>query len=148
MRQLVYALRFEGRAEAVGQVGGALRVIARAPGGRLTTGLGPSGLTAGWAMEPGEVARLESEVTFTGQTSFQEIGVINVGRDHGLRFATVGIGYLAPSRVSGWRQGAVTWRVVEGHGQFTGVGGLISSNILLDEHLGVISQHLGVLLLP
>ena len=148
MRQLIYAMRFAGRAEASGSVGGALKTTTSAPSSRLTTTVGPDGLTGTLEPAPGAEATFESELTFTGQTSFQEVGTIKFGDGHRLRFASIGNGYLAPSADSTRKQGAVTWRVEGGEGQFAGAGGLITSNFLLDEGLGVVDHHFGVLLLP
>lgn len=44
MRQLVYALRFTGRATPAGPDGGVLTVLATAPGATLTATVGPAGL--------------------------------------------------------------------------------------------------------
>jgi hypothetical protein len=148
MRQLIYAMRFAGRAEPVGSVGGALKAATSAPSSRLTATVGADGLTGTLEPAPGAEATFESEVTFTGETGFQEVGTIGFGDGHRLRFATVGSGYLAPSADPTRRQGAVTWRVEGGEGQFAGASGLITSNFLVDEGLGVVDHHFGVLLLP
>jgi hypothetical protein len=42
----------------------------------------------------------------------------------------------------------MTWTVEGGDGQFAGASGLITSNFFVDEHLGVVDHHFGVLLLP
>jgi hypothetical protein len=96
----------------------------------------------------GEEATFDSEVTFTGETSFQEVGTIGFGAGHRLRFSTVGSGYLGPGADPGRKQGAVAWRVEGGEGQFAGASGLITSNFFVDEQLGVVDHHFGVLLLP
>jgi hypothetical protein len=64
-----------------------------------------------------------------------------------LSFSTVGSGYLTPSADSSRKHGSVTWRVDGGEGQFAGATGLITSNFFVDEGLGVIDHHFGVLLL-
>ena len=87
-------------------------------------------------------------MTFTGETSFQETGTITFGSGNTLQFATVGSGYLAPSADPGRKQGAVTWRVERGAGQFAGATGLITSNFFVDDRLGVVDHHFGVLLVP
>lgn len=148
MRELIYAMRFAGRAEAVGSVGGALTAATSAPSSRLTATVGADGLVGALEPTPGATATFEAEVTFTGETSFQEVGTIGFGHGHRLRFATVGSGYLAPSADPTRRQGAVTWRVEGGEGQFAGASGLITSNFFVDEGLGVVDHHFGVLLLP
>jgi hypothetical protein len=40
------------------------------------------------------------------------------------------------------------WRVDGGEGQFAEASGLITSNFFVDEGLGVVDHHFGVLLLP
>jgi hypothetical protein len=87
-------------------------------------------------------------VTFTGETSFQEVGTIGFGEGHALHFTTVGSGYLAPSADPSRKHGAVMWRVDGGEGQFAEASGLITSNFFVDEQLGVVDHHFGVLLLP
>jgi hypothetical protein len=147
MRQLVYALRFTGRATPAGPDGGVLAVAATAPGVTLTSTIGPDGLAA--ALEPtaeGE-ATFASELTLTGKTSFQAVGAIAFGGGHRLRFSTVGSGYLDPRLGPGLRHGAVTWRVEGGEGQFAGATGLITSNFLINADLAVIDHHFGILFL-
>jgi hypothetical protein len=148
MRQLVYALRFTGRATPAGPDGNVLTVAATAPGATLTTTVGTHGLAA--ALEPtqGGEAAFASEVTFTGATSFQEVGTIAFGGGHRLRFSTVGSGYLGPSADPTSKQGAVAWRVEGGEGQFAGARGLIAANVAVGADLAVIGHHLGVLFLP
>ena len=103
MRQLVYALRFTGRATPTGPDGSVLALSATAPGATLVTVVGPTGLAASLEPASGDEAAFASEVTVTGETSFQEIGTIAFGEVHRLRFATVGSGYLvtSPSRAAG-----------------------------------------------
>ena len=148
MRQLIYAMRFAGRAEPMGAVGGALKAATSAPSSRLTTTVGEDGLTGTLEPVPGAEATFESEVTFTGETSFQEAGTIGFGAGHRLRFATVGSGHLAPCADPARGQGAAMWRVEGGEGQFAGAGGLIPPNFFVDAALGVVDHHFGVLLLP
>ena len=84
----------------------------------------------------------------TGETSFLETGTIGFGDGNQLHFSTVGSGYLAPSADPARKQGTVMWRIEEGTGQFAGASGLITSNFFVDEGLGVVDHHFGVLLLP
>jgi hypothetical protein len=148
MREVIYALRFTGQAEPVGDVGNVLRAATSAPSSALTSMVGPDGLTGTLEPAAGGAATFTSEVTFTGETSFQEIGTITFGAGNTLQFATVGQGYLAPSADPGRKQGAVTWVVEGGEGQFAGASGLITSNFFVDAQLGVVDHHFGVLLLP
>jgi hypothetical protein len=148
MRQLIYAMRFSGLAEPMGSVGGALKAAASAPSGRMTTTVGVDGLTGTFEPVSGKAANFESEVVFTGDTSFQEVGTIGFGDGHRLRFASVGSGFLAASADPSRKQGAVTWRVEGGEGQFAGASGLITSNFFIDARLGIVDHHFGVLFLP
>jgi hypothetical protein len=97
MREVLYAMRFNGQAEPVGEAGDVLRAATSAPSSSLTSSVGPDGLSGTLMATPGDHATFESEVTFTGQTSFQETGTIGFGNGHRLRFTTIGSGYLAPS---------------------------------------------------
>lgn len=148
MREVMYAMRFRGQAEPVGEAGNVLRAATIAPGSTLTSTVGPGGLSSTLAPATGEAATFASEVTFTGETSFQETGTIAFGDAHRLRFTTVGSGYLGPSADPARKHGTVMWRVEGGDGQFTGASGLITSNFFVDEQLGVVDHHFGVLLLP
>lgn len=148
MREVIYAMRFRGQAVPVGEVGNVLRAATSAPSSALTSTVGPDGLVGMLTPAPGDAATFESEVTFTGETSFQEVGTIGFGTGHQLRFSTVGSGYLAPSADSTRKQGTVMWRVDGGKGQFAAASGLITSNFFVDDHLGVVDHHFGVLLLP
>ncbi len=125
-----------------------LRAATSAPSSTLTSTVGPDGLTGTLAPAAGDDATFASEVTFTGETSFQEVGTIGFGEGHELRFSTVGRGYLGPSAGPGRKHGAVTWRVEGGEGQFAEASGLITSNFFVDDRLGVVDHHFGVLLLP
>ncbi len=148
MREVIYAMRFTGQAEPVGDAGNVLKAATSASSSTLTSTVGADGLTSAIAPAPGGVATFTSEVTFTDATTFQETGTIGFGSGHALRFSTVGSGYLAPSADPSRQHGTVMWRVEEGEGQFAGATGLITSNFFVDETLGVVDHHFGVLLLP
>jgi hypothetical protein len=148
MRQLVYALRFTGRATLASSDGGVLTVRATASSLALTAIVGPSGLAGALQPAAGGEAQFASEVTLTGATSFQEVGTIAFGSGHRLRFSTVGSGYLGASAGPGLRHGAVTWRIEGGEGQFAGASGLITSNFFVGADLAVTDHHFGVLFLP
>ncbi|MBA2598075.1 MAG: hypothetical protein H0V00_15735 [Chloroflexia bacterium] len=148
MREVIYAMHFSGQAEPVGEVGNVLRAATSAPSCTLISTVGPDALVGVLASAAGGEATFESEVTFTGERSFQEVGTIGFGTRHQLRFSTVGSGYLAASADPGRRQGAVMWRVEGGAGLFAGASGLITSNFFVDEGLGIAAHQLGVLLLP
>src|SRR4051794_19685365 len=148
MRQVLYAMRFTGRAEPLGDVGNVLKATTRAPSSTLTSSVGPAGVTSTLSPAAGTEATFASEVTFTGETSFLEIGTIGFGDGHTVHFSTVGSGYLGPSADPQRKQGTVMWRVEGGEGQFADATGLITSNFFVDEQLGVVDHHFGVLLLP
>jgi hypothetical protein len=148
VREVIYAMRFIGQAVPVGDVGNVLKAAASAPSSTLTSAVGADGVTGTLAAAAGEAATFESEATFTGETSFQEVGTIGFGDGHMLHFSTVGSGYLAPSADPGRKQGTVMWRVEGGEGQFAEASGLITSNFFVNESLGVVDHHFGVLLLP
>lgn len=148
MREVVYAMRFTGRAEPVGDVGNILRATTSAPSSTISSTIEPSGLSSTWAPAPGGAAMFTSEVTFTGETSFQETGTITFGDGNTFAFSTVGSGYLAPSTDPVRKHGTVMWQVDDGAGQFAGATGLITSNFFVDDQLRVVDHHFGVLLLP
>jgi hypothetical protein len=145
MRQLVYALRFTGRATPASPDGSVLKVAMTAPSCTVTSIVGPGGLTGTLEPAAGDEATFASEVTFTGATSFQEVGTIAFGDGHRLRFSTIGSGYLGASPDPALRHGTVSWRVEGGEGQFAGASGLITSNLFVSEDLAVTDYQLGVL---
>ena len=148
MREVIYALRFSGQAAPVGEVGNVLKATTSAPSSTLSSTVGADGLTGTLAPTAGDAATFTSEVTFTGETSFLEIGTIGFGDGNQVRFSTVGSGYLAPCADPTRKQGTVMWRIEEGTGQFAGANGLITSNFFVDEGLRVVDHHFGVVLLP
>jgi hypothetical protein len=146
MRELIYAMRFTGQATPAGSAGNVLKAATTAPSSTLTTTVGPDGLASDLQPAEGGEATFASEVTFTGETSFQEIGSIAFGDGHRLRFSTVGSGYLAASADPARKHGTVMWQVDGGDGQFAGASGLITSNFFVDDDGEVIDYHLGVIL--
>jgi hypothetical protein len=148
MQRLIYALRFTGWATLASADATMLRATATAPSLSLTSIMGPSGLSSALDALDGETATFESEVTFTGETSFQEIGSITFGGNHRLRFSTVGSGYLGPSVDPTHKHGTVMWRVEGGQGQFAKASGLITSNFVVGEDLAITDHHFGVLFVP
>lgn len=148
MRQLVYALRFTGRATPAGPDGSVLTVAATAPSSVLVAVVAARGLDGRIEAVAGGEAQFASELTLTGATSFQQVGTIAFGPGHRLRFATVGGGYLGGGPDPARKHGAVTWRVEGGEGQFAGASGLITSNVVVGEDLAVTDHHLGVIFLP
>ena len=148
MRELLYALRFTGQATPVGSVGHVLTVATTAPSSSLTATVGSNGLVGCVHAVDGDRARFASEVTFTSETSFQEIGTITFGEGNILRFSTVGSGYLNASADPARTHGTVMWRVDGGDGQFAGATGLITSNFFVSKSREITDHHVGVLFLP
>jgi hypothetical protein len=147
MRQLVYAMRFTGQATPAGPDGAVLRVAMSAPGATLTSVVGPDGLAGTLEPAAGAEAAFASEVTLTGETSFQAVGTIAFGGGHRVRFSTVGSGYLGAAADPVRRHGSAMWRVEGGEGQFAGASGLITSNFVLGAGGGVTDHQLGVIFL-
>jgi hypothetical protein len=142
---LAYAMRFTGQTTPDSADGSVLTASATAPSSVLTSTVGPDGLAGTLRSAPGGEAVFESEVTFTGETSFQERGTIAFGNGHRLRFSTVGSGYLGPTADPSRRHGSVMWRIDGGDGQFAGASGLITSNFLVGEDFAVTDYHFGVI---
>lgn len=148
MGQLIYAMRFAGRATPAGPDGNVLRASTTSPSTVLTSRVVADGLTGAVETVPGGEATFASEVTFTSETDFLETGTITFGDGNVLRFSTVGSGYLGASADPARKHGTVMWRVEEGEGQFAGVSGLITSNFFVGADLAVTDHHFGVLLMP
>ena len=148
MRQVIYAMRFEGQAEAIGPDGKLLRAATSGPSATITSVVGPDGLTGTVQPAPGGAATFESEVTMTGESSFLESGAIAFGNGHRFRFSTIGQGYVAAGAEPGTSHGTVMWHIDGGEGQFAGATGLITSNAILDASLGVVDHQFGVIYVP
>ena len=147
MRQLVYALRFSGQATPASADGSVLAVVTTASSEPLCGVDGTEWLACTLEGLPRGEALLASELTFTGVTSFQEVGTIAFGDGDRLRFSTVGSGYLGPSPNPARKHGAVMWRIEGGEGQFDGASGLITSNFLVGDGGEVTDHHFGVIFL-
>jgi hypothetical protein len=146
VRQLIYALRFEGKATRVGPDGNVLKTTGSALGCSIISRIGADGVSGTLQPEIGAEARLETELTFTGATTFQETGTIVFGPgDNRLSFSTVGSGYLEPAVTGNRRVGAAIWRVEGGQGQFAGASGLIASAFFVEDDLTFVDLHLGVM---
>ena len=148
MRELIYAMRFTGNAEPVGTAGNVLKAATTAPSTIVTSTVGPDGLAGELRPADGGEAAFASEVTFTSETGFQEVGAIAFGDGNVLRFSTVGSGHLGASADPTRKHGTVMWRVDGGNGQFAGASGFITSNFFVGEDLAVTDHHFGVLFLP
>lgn len=146
MKQLIYVLQFKGKAAPVDASGTVMKAATTAPSCTVTTVASPSGVDGKLEPAAGEPASFESEVTFTGQTSFQECGTIAFGSGgNRLRFSTVGEGYIGPTGDAKLSHGSVIWRVEEGEGQLAGASGLITSNFTVSDTGEVIDNHFGVI---
>jgi hypothetical protein len=145
MRQVIYAMRFTGRATPANAAGTVLKAATTAPSAVLASTVGVDGLTGTLQPADGGEASFESEVTFTGETAFQETGTIMFGAGNVVRFSTVGSGYLGGSADPARKHGTVMWRVDGGEGQFAGATGLITSNFFVGADLSVTDHHFGVL---
>ena len=148
MRQVEYAMRCTGKATPASADGSVLHAATSAPSAVMTSRVDGEGLGGRLEKVSGDEATFTSEVTFTSDTDFLETGEITFGQGNTLRFSTVGSGYLAPSADPSRKHGVVMWRVDDGSGQFAGATGLITSNFFVDDQLGVVDHHFGVLLLP
>ena len=160
MRQIIYAMQFNGEVQPVGTSPNVMKATMSAASCRFVTVIGPQGLQATLEPAAGEPATFESEVTFlggfessdvtaAGEGGFKETGTITFGGgEHRLRFSTIGQGYIGPSAEPNLRQGAVMWQVEGGGGQFEGAHGLITSNFTISEAGEVTDHHMGVIFVP
>jgi hypothetical protein len=145
VRQLIYTLRFRGAARRIGPDGNVLQIATTATGCTVVSRIAFDGLSGTAEPERGDEARLESELTFTGATTFQETGTIAFGTgDHRLHFSTIGSGHLDPAPLDNGRLGAAIWRVDGGEGQFAGARGLIASSFVVSDAGDVMDNQLGL----
>ena len=114
MGQILYAMQFRGKAAPANESGTALKANTTAPSCTITSVTGPQGISAQLQETAGGQATFESDVTFTGETSFQESGTIEFGEGHRLHFSTVGQGYIAPSPDPELKHGSVIWKIGRG----------------------------------
>jgi hypothetical protein len=122
-----------------------LTTAAGAPGCTVVSRIGTDGVHGSLRPALGGEARLQSELTLTGESTFQEMGTIAFGLGaHALRFSTVGSGHFEAATSDGRRHGAAIWRVDGGEGQFAGASGLIVSSLFVAEPGQVTGYHFGV----
>lgn len=145
MRQILYAMQFRGNAAPANESGTALKANTTAPSCTITSLTGPQGVSGQLQETAGGQANFESDVTFTGETSFQESGKIEFGEGHRLHFSTVGQGYIAPSPDPELKHGCVIWKIEHGEGQFEKASGLITSNFFVSTTGEVTDNHYGVI---
>jgi hypothetical protein len=146
MRLVVYALRFQGYAQRDGIDGNILKTATKARGCTVRSVIGSEGLSGSLQPALGDEATFDSELTFTGETTFQEAGTIVFGSDgHLIRFSSVGSGHLLPAPEVDLRHGAAVWQIDGGEGQFAGAIGLIVSNFLVGDAGEITDHHFGVI---
>jgi hypothetical protein len=139
-------MQFKGRAVPANEAGTVLKATTAAPSCTITTEIGTNGVRGSLQPTSGGQARFESQVTFTGESSFQEEGSITFGdTQHRLYFSTVGQGYIGSSVDPQLKHGSVIWKVERGEGQFAGATGLITSNFFVSSTGEVTDNHYGVL---
>ncbi len=149
MRHLVYSLHLRGEATRTGVDGNMLAIVATSTGGTFRTRIDAAGLHGSFRGTPGPKARLESEVIFTGETTFQATGTIVLGVGlHRIHFSTAGSGSLSPESDEGLRHGAVVCRIDGGDGQFVGATGSVASAFTVSD-TGMVSDHqIGIVVIP
>ena len=148
MRELVFALEFRGRGEAVPGSSSRRQARTTAPSQVFRTALAADGIHTGVEPIAGESAVLESRVERFPDGTFVEDGTITYGRGGRLAFVTVGRGHVGPSPQPGRVHGTVMWRVTGGEGRLAGAQGLITSNFTVTADGEVIDNHFTRLFLP
>ena len=74
-----------------------LKIASKTSSCVFTTVVADDGLNSTFLPVAGASASFESEATFTGETSFQEVGAIKFGNGGSIRFKSLSDGFLAPS---------------------------------------------------
>jgi hypothetical protein len=148
MRLLVYTRHVTGQATPVGPDGSVLSMVATATEWTVLADESDTGFTNDARFPQGGEAAFTSDLTLTGATSYQEVGTITFGPGHCLHVATIGSGSLSPGPGLAVRHGAALWRVDGGDGQFAGVQGVITAQIVVDAALTMTGYHLGMLFVP
>jgi hypothetical protein len=148
VRELVFALTFQGAAQAKPGSTTVRQARTSAPSQTLRTVLTEDGIDA--LMEPASGGRavLESEVERFPDGSFVEWGTIAYGDVGAVSFETLGHGVVEDSPVSGWKTGAVVWTITGGTGRLAGARGLITSNFALSDRGEVVDNHFVRLYVP
>jgi len=148
MRELVFALEFHGRGDAVPGSSTLRRARTVASSQAFRTALIADEIHAGVEPIAGETAVLESRVERFPDGTFVEDGTITYGRAGRLAFVTVGRGHVGPSPQPGRVHGTVMWRVTGGEGRLAGAQGLITSNFTVAADGEVIDDQFTRLFLP
>lgn len=145
MGEVLYTLQFKGAAAPANDHGTILKAKTAAKSCDIKTTVASNGVTGSITPASGGEAHFESQVTITGDTSFQEKGTITFGDGNRIHFSTVGEGYLGPSPDAALKHGSVIWKVDRGEGRFEGASGLITSNFFVSDTGEVTDNHFGVL---
>ena len=141
MREVVFALEFQGTAAPMAGSPTKRRATSQAPSQTLTTVLGADGVHTRVDAIAGERAVLESRVERFEDGTFVEDGTITYGRAGTVTFVTIGRGTVGPSPAAGRTVGAVMWSVTGGDGLFAGAHGLITSNFAVSARGEVVDHH-------
>jgi len=92
--------------------------------------------------------QFKSSATPLEGNTFTESGTITFGdKGNRLLFKSVGTGWMAPGPQDGVSQGAISWVIEGGEGQFAGAKGVITSNFTIGSDGEVSDYQLGVLYL-
>jgi hypothetical protein len=148
MQEVVFALEFRGRAEAVEGSERLRRARSVAGSQRMSVVIEAMGVRARVEGVEGESAVLESRVERFGDGTFVEDGTITYGAAGSVRFETLGRGWVGPAPLAGWVVGGVVWTITAGDGAFAGARGLITSNFTVGADGDVVDNHVTRLYLP
>jgi hypothetical protein len=148
MQEVVFALEFRGRAEAVEGSERLRRARSVAGSQRMSVVIEAMGVRARVEGVEGESAVLESRVERFGDGTFVEDGTITYGAAGSVRFETLGRGWVGPAPRAGWVVGGVVWTITAGDGAFAGARGLITSNFTVGADGDVVDNHVTRLYLP
>ena len=143
MRAIRYDLEFKGQSAQVKE--GVFHAVSTAASSTTSTVVSPSGVREKAAAPRGGKAYFESDVTITGEDTFQEKGRIKFGKSgkQGFSFTTVGAGSFKTGPDKGGMHGAVMWRITRGFGQFKGAKGYITSNFSVDGEGRLVDRQIG-----
>ncbi len=143
MGTIRYNLEFKGQVAQVKE--GLFHAVSTAASSTISTVVSPSGVREKAAATRGGKAYFESDVTITGEDTFQEKGRIKFGQSgkHGFSFTTVGAGSFKTGPDKGGMHGAVMWRITRGFGQFKGAKGYITSNFSVDGEGQLVERQVG-----
>ncbi len=144
MRAIRYDLEFKGQSAQVKE--GVFHAVSTAASSTFSTVVSPSGVREKASATRGGVkAHFESDVTITGEDTFQEKGRIKFGQSgkHGFSFTTVGAGSFKTGPDKGGMHGAVMWRITRGLGHFKGAKGYITSNCSVDGEGRLVDRQVG-----